>query len=185
VVEEFKTSKLKSHPYFAEICKFVILCYDKNGLVKYTDNAKERKKQAIEMVFQGNVDKDLEGDLMDLREGTEREVMALVMGYLKYQDNMKFANLMAYEKIFWENIEALNEKTEGDDEKKAKSINLKSKIREENEMLQEKIEELRKYIYPLDEIGELSLFNKMGSDYGTGNILERYARVKAEALGEN
>lgn len=183
IVEEFKSSQLKNHPYFSEICKFVIFCYDKNGLVKYTDNAVDRKKQAIQMIFSDTADKDLEKNLLS---GTDRDVLALAIGYLKYQDNMKFANLMSYEKIFWENIETLNETTTTtDEEKKIKSIALKSKIREENEVLQESIQELRKYIYPADELQDLALFNKVKSDYGTGNILERYARIKAESLADD
>ncbi len=177
-VEEFKTSELKPYPIFQDICKFVILCYDKNGLPKYSDNAKDRRQQAIEMIFH-NGDSDLEQDKRDLLEGKEKEVMMLAIGYLKLQDNMKFANLMSYEKIFWENIEELNSRSSSaDEEKAAKAITLKSKIREENEILQASIESLRKQIYPPGEEGELSLFNKTKSDYGQGNILERYARAK-------
>lgn len=178
IVDEFKKSELKNHPNFQEICRFVILCYDKNGLIKYVDDVEERKAKAIEDI--GIKDRDLK---MQLMSGKDRDVLALVIGYLKFQNNMKFANLVSYENAFWENIEILNEKKENKDEDKAiKIIALKSKVREENESLQKAIEELRKEIYPLEEADELTMFNRAKSTYGTGNILEKYARMKSESL---
>lgn len=155
--------KLKAMPSFANyphgdrnyIIRYIIYLYDPGSPLRaeIEDYAKRQVEAALLAGFEQNTKGEFKSDrIKQVLAGDCTEVTDMIVDFLIQLDNRAYAQLVAGEQTFYNNIRALMKRGNYDDDtKELKSIEVKEKITDFNEKLDTSIKVLTTRIFGEDE----------------------------------
>ncbi len=169
-IAEFVTVE---HPDKDKIIRYIILMYSKESpLVKKFTDLVARKKNAAEMAgfdlvkddtpipLEPLLDEEEEDDrpeptslLYKLYNFADPEIGSMVIGFLRFQNDLAFSMLASNEQTFFEYQQAILSSIEffKDDKDKMTALNLKTKLMDESDAIAVRIDKYRKQIYIEDK----------------------------------
>lgn len=135
-----------------KIIKYIILMYDKNSPLvrKFTDLATRKMNAATMAGFDLKVDDDV---LQSIYDFIDPRISEMVIGFLRFQNNLLFSMLVSNEQTFFEYQQSLLSAVMmlRNDKDKLTALAVKSKLMDDSDVIAERIEKYYKQIYMDDK----------------------------------